>query len=151
MLKESLHDLKCATKSLQEDLDSLNATLHEILEMQDKSFTITFKGKVYDFHPSTTEEEEDQRFYLAETFIERLLIHVISKNIKTMNKPRVMAYGWDDILSFAAGPDPKDFQYEKISVDQLYDINDESGNKITSLPLNQDSVYVKMQDGRNDK
>ena len=151
MLKEQLHDLQMATKSLEEDLDSLNATLHEILERPDKSFTITFKGKVYDFHPATTEEEETQMYYLAERFIQRLLIHVISKNIKTSNKPKVLQYGWDDILSFASGPDPKDFQYEKISVDQLYEINDENGEKISSLPLNQDSSYVKAQDERNDK
>ena len=151
MLKDQLHDLQMATKSLEEDLDSLNATLHEILDMPAKSFTVTFKGKVYDFHPATTEQEEMEMYYLAETFIQRLLIHVISKNIKTSNKPKVLQYGWDDILSFACGPDPKDFQYEKISVDQLYEINDENGEKISSLPLNQDSSYVKAQDERNDK
>ena len=73
------------------------------------------------------------------------MVHVISKNIKSK-----LNYNWDDILSFAMGPDPKDFQYEKISVDQLYEINDENGEKISSLPLNQDSSYVKAQDGRNE-
>ena len=151
MLKEQFEDLQRGINFLEEGLDELNATLHEILNMQDKSFTVTFKGKVYDFHPATTDEELASMYYLAENFIQKLLVHVVSKNIKTSNKPKSMAYGWDDILSFASGPDPKDYQYEKISVDQLYEIADENGEKITSLPLNLDSSYVKAQDERNDK
>lgn len=151
MLKEEFDDLQRGINFLEEGLDELNATLHQILSRSDKSFTITFKGKVYDFHPATTDEELAEMYYLSERFIQQLLIHVISKNIKTGNKPKVLQYGWDDILSFASGPDPKDFQYEKISIDQLYEINDENGEKISSLPLNQDSSYVKAQDERNDK
>ena len=151
MSKEEFDDLQIAIKQLEEGLDELNATLHQILKRPDKSFTINFKGKIYDFHPVTTNEESVFMYYQRERFIKLLMVHVISKNIKSK-----LNYNWDDILSFAMGPDPKDFQYEKISVDQLYDVTDENGEKITSLPLNQDSVYVKMQnpnllDGRNDK
>jgi hypothetical protein len=149
MLKEEFEYLQEATKHIEEGIDDLYGTLHQLLDMKDKSFTITFKGKIYDFHPATTEDEEVKMYILAKMFIERLLIHVISKNVKTINKEPGTRYGWDDILSFASGPDPKYYQYEKISVDQLYEVSDESGEKITSLPLNQDSSYVKAQDERN--
>lgn len=145
MMIEEFKELTIGINALDDGIQHLTLCLHDLLSRSDKAFSISLKGNTYDFFPPTTEEEEKKMRKLRRKFIKALLRRVVSFNITHDN------YGWDDILAFAAGPDPKDYQYEKISVDQLYEIADENGDKITSLPLNIDSTYVKAQDGRNDK
>lgn len=148
MMKEEFQQLSNSIEKIESGLEEINSTLNFLLQRNDKSFSIVFKKKQYEFIPATTPEEKVRMIQVRQGFIKLLLKQVINKNLSnTLFKK----YGWDDILAFAAGPDPKDFQYEKISLDQLHEITDENGEKITSLPLNQDSTYVKLQDSRNDK
>ncbi len=151
MMQKEFSELAEAKEKINEGLSELHKTLYELFQRTDKSFSIIFKGKKYDFQPATTEEESIRKHYLSKRFIKKLLLYTLDKDIKCRYKSSGYRYEWDDILSFASGPDPKDFQYEKISVDQLYEINDENGEKISSLPLNLDSSYVKSQDSRNDQ
>lgn len=145
MMQKEFDELMIGVQCLDDGIKHLTLVLQELLSRPDKTFSISFKGNNYEFFPPTTYEEEQRMYKLRRKFIKSLLRRVVSFNITHDD------YGWDDILTFATGPDPKDLQYEKISADQLYEITDEKGNKITSLPLNVDSSYVKAQDARNDK
>lgn len=145
MMQKEFDELMIGVQCLDDGIQHLTLVLHELLSRSDKCFSISFKGHQYEFFPPFTHEEEQKMYRLRRRFIKALLRRIVSCNITYDN------YGWDDILAFASGVDPKDFQYEKISLDQLYEIADENGEKITSLPLNQDSTYIKMQDSRNDK
>ena len=150
MMMKEFEALMSSVQTIENGIEATRKILDDLLSRSDKAFAITVNGKLYDFFPPTTDDEVERMGKLRRKFLNALLRRVISFNITDNN------YGWEDILAFACGPDPKDFQYEKISVDQLYEITDENGSKIASLPLNVDSVYVKMQnpnleDGRNDK
>lgn len=145
MMQKEFDELMIGVQCLDDGIQHLTLVLHELLSRPDKTFSISFKGHLYEFFPATTHEEEQRMYKLRRRFIKSLLRRVVSFNITHDN------YGWDDILAFAVGPDPKDLQYEKIDLSELYEISDENGEKITSLPLNIDSTYIKMQDSRNDK
>ena len=145
MMQQHLDELLSGVQSIDDGIKRLKVTLDALLSMPDKSFTITFKKKCYDFYVPTTHDEVILMYKVRTDFIYALLVSVISRNVKKSK------HGWNDILSFARGPDPKDFQIEKIDLSELYEVADENGKKITSLPLNNDSTYVKMQDARNDK
>lgn len=142
MMYEEFQQLSKAIEKVESGLQEMHATLNLLLQRNDKSFSVQFKKKKYEFIPSSTQQERLKTYSIRNQFIRSLLKHVINKNL---SNTLVKKYGWNDILAFAIGPNPKDFQYEKISLDQLYEITDENGEKIISLPLNQDSTYIKMQ------
>lgn len=145
MINKELQNLVSSIEKIEIGIDELTDQLNMSLSRFDKTYSINFRKKQYDFIPPTTIEERHEAFMLRRKFIKSLLKHVISKNI-TNNK-----YGWDDITSFATGADPRDFQFEKLTEIELTPQLDEHGEKIQHIPLNQDSYYVKCQDARDDK
>jgi len=136
--------LQSSLKSLESSIDGVISTLGDILSRENKTFTVKYKGQLYDFHPSVTLEEVTHMNNMRVKFIKRVVAGVVSRNILKKSTD------WNDILSFAMGPDPKHFQFYKIKLDEVFAVADEEGDKVTSLPLNQKSIYVKMQDARND-
>ena len=143
------HDaLKKQIDLLTGSLDEISYLLDQILNQPDKGFTVTFKDKVYEFHPSSTKEENDESFIKRYTFIKKLLKHCTTRHIEQYPEPSDDI--WNDILCFTLGVDPKDCQFEKISTKDIYEVvNDirvnDKGEKITSIPLDLDNYQVKQE------
>lgn len=137
-LSNQLEDL---TKSLNEIFDQLD----QLLARNDKNYTIQFKKKVFHFYPATTKREYKEMKRNRHKLIKLLLLLAFESYVKLMpvTSDFDITTVFDSILCFTYGPDPKDMQFEKIDLEDLYEVTDSNGERVTALPLNLESPYVQ--------
>lgn len=122
---------------LKRKIDKYRGQLAVLLSYEltrpDKAFDIFYDGIVYEFSPSTTQDEMDNQARLASELSYRIISDCITLN------------DWTNVIALVSGEDPADHQFEIIKEEIVYNL-DAEGNPISAKPLNEDSVYVQWQD-----
>lgn len=128
------------------EIESLSKILERHLSHPAKYYDITYDGKKYQFYYEFDVEENVSMMRRRRRFINRL----ISDCIVASTKPKFKAVAWDPIFGILNGANPKDHQFERFNVGEVYQITGEDGNAITSVPLNLDNYQVKENLGMLD-
>lgn len=132
-LIDDLVDLELHIESVSKATLQVRSILNSLLSAQDKSFEVTFNGKIYDFYYPVTSHEADTLRLLRNELIDK----VILVSFETGN--------WDYALAFASGVDPKDMQCEVIKHEDIYPVADSNGDKVAALPLDEDAYVVRNE------
>lgn len=132
-LIDDLIELEIHSECIQKSNIKIREILHRLLSAQNKSMEVLFNGSIYDFYYPVTQEEHHDLSLKRNELIEKIM----TASFDTGN--------WDFVLAFASGPDPLEFQMEKIDVKDLYSVGDIEGRLVTSIPLNEDSHSVKTE------
>lgn len=108
----------------------------ETIEQQGKLFEVTLCGKLYVFDGVFTAQEHVARRKLIKRFARKLISVAFRHEV-----PELLSY-------LMSGPDPRIFEMEADET-AAYDAQrvDSDGNKITSIALDEDSAYVRMNLG----
>jgi len=121
-------------------IEDIYADLLRLLSQPEKDIEITLLGeKFYFYQPLTTQEHEDL-ILLRHRFIKIVLKHCVTKYIET-----------DDVESFSVindlflGPDPREFQLEKVDSGDSYIVTDLCGDPIKSVALDTDTIYIQSE------
>lgn len=157
MIEKDFDALNKAIKTLDDALSFIAELYIGILKRDTKNYTVTFKRKVFDFHPSTTLEEEKEMDAQRHALFRLVMKHCIAKVVKTLPLPRFLTDEqkeerrdcWKCMRLFAYGMNPADIKTEKIDLKDLYEINDAVYGK--SRPLNMGSTLVQWQFLKKDK
>jgi len=121
-------------------IDDIYADSLKLLSQPEKDFEIHLLGEDFYFSQAITSQEYEELVILRHKFIKKVLKYCINKYIDT-----------DDIESFSLindlflGPDPKEFQLEKIEENNSYIMTDLGGEPIKSIALDTDTIYVQSE------
>src|SRR4029077_13318846 len=132
-LIDDLIELEMYTEKISEASTKCKHLLDKLLSAPDKSFEIVFCGELFDFDVPFTEEEHIQLSTKRSQLIEKLMMRGFARD------------NWEEVLQLASGIDPLDMQCEIIKSSDLYNVTDNDGCPIKSLPLNEDADVVKFQ------
>lgn len=132
-LIDYLVELELYTEDLTRSKKKIESLLDDLLAAPDKSFEVSFCEELFNFDFPFTNEERIESSIKRKQLIDRLMAEAfISGN-------------WDYVLVFASGVDPLEMQCEIIKPEDIYNITDNDGNIIKSLPLDENAHVVKTQ------
>ena len=153
-MADHLADLKIAVEQIELANADIRFTLEHILRSHKKSFEVVYSGEIFDFDVPFTDDELRDNLAMSERLIGLMLKRAYNDMVDNPTETDPERHAWQDIYEFARGIDPEDMQLEKFDLCDIYPVVGEDGNPIVSLPLNEDSTYVKaerLQDDQQDQ
>lgn len=142
-MEEYKKELESHIKQLSTGLLGLFSTFEDILSTHNKNFDVEFKGCKFAFHPATTKKEYVRMQFERRKLMKLVIRDCVKEALRSLPSSSIDPKSWDYIMAFTWGVDPKDMQFEKVDVKEVYAVGDAEFGK--SRPLNTESHYVQSQ------
>lgn len=154
MLHNELKEIESAVDDINSGMERLFRTFKDILSHPAKNYDLTFKKEVFHLTPPFTLEDEKKLDKMRCRYITLIMEHVLKNRVKYLKGdpdyfPKDVFEIW---YALAYGEDPKDHQINKVTMDDIYEVQDSRDEKYgKSRPLDEEAYQVKMQDTKKIK
>lgn len=136
-LVEELQILDLNINLIKDSYQNADFMLNRLISAPDKSFEVTFKGRVYNFIYPTTHSEKIDMDCLRKELISEVFRECFNQMVDGKDP-------WWMVTAFASGIDTLDMQIEIVKEDVTNRV-DEHGERITALPLDMENYQIEMQ------
>jgi hypothetical protein len=136
-LFEELKEVEKNVQLIQDSYKNIYALVNKLLKAPDKAFEVDFKGVQYNFIYPTTQTEKNEMRDLRRKLLSEIFKECFNQMVDGQDP-------WWMVTAFASGIDTLDMQIEIVKEDVVNRV-DESGERITALPLDMDNYQIKQE------
>jgi hypothetical protein len=154
MLENELKELEASIDDINSGLERVYRIINHILSHPAKNYDLTFKKEVFHLTPPFTLKEEIRLQKIRSKYITLIMDYVLKKRVRKLKGdpdylPKDIFEIW---YALAYGEDPVDHQIKKITMEEIYEIQDTRDEKYgNSRPLDEEAYQVRMQDNKKVK